>query len=356
MNFKEDTECIVCFSHFDGEEHRPRSLRCGHTICTECLETAIRRQTKKCPNCRILYSADNVNEMPINYNLEGVMKLLDISKTSKGTDLPECPEHQLKVTHRCSRHKAWVCQNCLKEDHSSDSCKIITVTGELKVKKSKQLDKSKSLLSSFEETCHKVDDCKKQCKKQIKECDLEITRLENELQMKKDSKVQLEEQFAILDQKLDNIKGKRSSYAQAVSSIKSSETIREVSECSLKLQNEAEKLKSISHEIQMEVESMLQNFKFQDDHLLGYLKLSVQDGRTHLHVLQVHDTYTLSPDKLQYTDETAPPLTDGLVTFFDMAWPWQEPRKVILRCSGTLCGPGRTYSWQLASVDLHIKA
>ncbi|CAL4064389.1 unnamed protein product, partial [Meganyctiphanes norvegica] len=291
----EDTECLVCFSKFDGEEHRPRALPCGHTICTDCLETAIKALIKKCPKCRKVYSASNVNQIPINFNLESVMKLLSISKTSKGTDLPECAEHQIQVSHRCSTHKAWICQSCVQEDHSSEYCKIITVTEELNVKKSAKLDQTKPMLNSFEETYKKIDDCKKQCKEQITECDEDIVRLNKEIQSKKTSKLQLEEKCATLDQKLDSIKGKRSYYDQAVSSLKASETIKDVSQCSLKLQNEAEKLKLISLEIEKELESMLRTVQFQHDDLLGFPKLSVRDGRTHLHVLQVNGIYKYPP-------------------------------------------------------------
>ncbi|CAL4084599.1 unnamed protein product [Meganyctiphanes norvegica] len=330
----EDTECIVCFSRFDGEEHRPRALPCGHTICTDCLEKAIKALAKKCPKCRTVYSASNVKQIPINFNLESVMKLLSISKTSKGTDLPECAEHQIQVSHRCTSHKAWICQNCVREDHSSESCKIITVTEKLNFKKSRQLDQSKPMLDSFEEICTKVDDCKKQCKEQITDCDEDIVRLNKEIQKKKTSKLQLEEKFAILDEKLDNIKKKRSYYDQAVSSLNASENIKEVSQCSLRLQNEAEKLKLISLELEKELELMLQTVPLQDDELLGYPKLSVRNGRTHFHALQVNNIYKSSPSKIQCTDESVPLLTEGLITFLDIGWPGQEPRRVYIKMVG----------------------
>ncbi|XP_026283321.1 uncharacterized protein LOC113209827 [Frankliniella occidentalis] len=42
--------CDVCFSYFDLARHRPKSLPCGHTICSVCaLHPALGR---KCPTCR----------------------------------------------------------------------------------------------------------------------------------------------------------------------------------------------------------------------------------------------------------------------------------------------------------------
>ncbi|CAL4073039.1 unnamed protein product, partial [Meganyctiphanes norvegica] len=179
----EENQCMVCFSRYDNEDHRSRSLPCGHSMCTKCLGTSIRMKARMCPKCRTLYAASNVTEVPVNYPLQSVLSSLSIYKDTKGNDLPDCPEHQLQVSHRCSTHKGWICQCCLKEDHSGETCTIITVNEELNFRKSTKIDKSKPLLNAYKEACRKVDDGKKQCKNSLKECEEQIIRYENMIKM-----------------------------------------------------------------------------------------------------------------------------------------------------------------------------
>ena len=39
---EEDTEdlstCCVCLDLYDREEHKPKFLSCGHTLCLKCIE------------------------------------------------------------------------------------------------------------------------------------------------------------------------------------------------------------------------------------------------------------------------------------------------------------------------------
>lgn len=98
----EATECIVYFSRFDENLHRPRSLPCGHTECTECIENAIEIMSKECPKCRAIYAASNVNDLPVNFSLEGIIKVLNVSKKNEGNELSDCNEHQLPLISRCS--------------------------------------------------------------------------------------------------------------------------------------------------------------------------------------------------------------------------------------------------------------
>ncbi|CAL4083125.1 unnamed protein product [Meganyctiphanes norvegica] len=292
---------MVCFSRYDDEEHRPRSLPCGHSMCTECLDTAIRKQTRMCPKCRTVYSASNVKEIPVNYPLESVVELLSISKNTKGdeppellripkdtkeNEFPECPEHQLQVSHRCSTHKAWVCQSCLAEDHSSKACKIITVNEELNIKKSIQIDQTKSPVNAFEKTCKKVEYTKKQCKKLMKECDKDIVKTEKAVQIfqeniqrKKNSRMQMDVNYASFCEKLGKLKSKRRVYDQAVTSLKTSETIKGVSQCSIEVRNETAKLQLLSHEIENESKLMMEAFQDNSNCRTGLPNFSITDGQ-----------------------------------------------------------------------------
>ncbi|CAL4209799.1 unnamed protein product, partial [Meganyctiphanes norvegica] len=338
-----ENECIVCFSHYDDGDRRPRFMPCGHTLCSKCLEKAIKKVAKICPTCRKPYSASNVNDLPVNFSLERI-----VTSTNVAEKVPECPEHELPVSHRCSSHKAWVCNSCLSKDHSPKSCKIITIDEELSFKKATQLSQAQPLLNALEETCHKTDDTKKQCKQIIEETDKEIIRLETmvkilqeEIQRKKTFKNQIDVKYAMFDKKLENIKYKRCTYDEAVTSLMSSDTIREVSTCLVEVEHQAKRLKLISNEIEREENLMLQAFNIPAESTtglsLGNHKLSVQDGRHHLHVFQGKVNPIDSkkgPKSLQFTDENDPPSTDGILTFMDFAWPKQRPRRVYMKMIG----------------------
>ncbi|CAL4177720.1 unnamed protein product [Meganyctiphanes norvegica] len=309
-------------------------------MCSLCLERAIIERSKTCPKCRTPYSASNIKELPVNFSLEGLVKSLSISDK-----LPECTEHQLSVSHRCSTHKVWVCKSCLTEDHSAELCKIITIREELNIKKRKKVNQSKPLLNRFEKTCKKSNDCQKQCQKLMEENDEEIIRyetmvkrLQEDIRRKKTSKWQMQTNYELFGKLFETLKGKRRSYDRAVTSLKSSETIREVSRCSIEVQNEIEKLQLISHELENEVDTMLQAFKTTTEpsieHSLGNHKLSVKDGRLHVHVLQRNTISKSIPHYLQFADENDLPQTDGILTFLDIAWSGQKPRRVYMKMLG----------------------
>lgn len=48
-----EVTCPICFEKFE-EDHAPRTLRCGHSVCTPCLETILARPAgdRNCPECR----------------------------------------------------------------------------------------------------------------------------------------------------------------------------------------------------------------------------------------------------------------------------------------------------------------
>lgn len=53
MPQEREVNCPICFEQFE-EAHAPRTLRCGHTVCTPCLETILTRAAgdRLCPECR----------------------------------------------------------------------------------------------------------------------------------------------------------------------------------------------------------------------------------------------------------------------------------------------------------------
>lgn len=357
----EEYECMVCFSHYDDDKHRPRCMPCGHTMCSKCLEKAIKEDSKMCPKCRRHFLASNLNDLPVNFSLESLVKLMNIQKCTQSEivkesvehqlpvnqrpsevdKLPECVEHQLPLSSRCSTHKSWICESCINEEHSPQSCKIITITEELNIKKSRQFEQSSLLLNIFKESCNKSDDCRKHFKKLIEENDKEVLKYESWVKILQDTiqetqskNMQMVNSYSIFDQKMKTLKDKRSNYDEAVKSLLSSETIRGVSSCSVEVQNEAKKLQSISKEMDNEVELMKQAIMvgvprfelFLDNH-----KLSVRDGLNHLHAVQKNNLPKNPSINLEFTDDS---VTDGAMTFIDLAVPGQQPKRIYMRMLG----------------------
>ncbi|KAK4308829.1 hypothetical protein Pmani_019506 [Petrolisthes manimaculis] len=67
-------ECGICFTLFDDIERRPRTLPCGHTFCTSCLIVLLETKNLTCPSCRVKHRTRKINKIPINYNLEEILR------------------------------------------------------------------------------------------------------------------------------------------------------------------------------------------------------------------------------------------------------------------------------------------
>ena len=111
-------------------------------------------------------------------------------------------------------------------------------------------------------------------------------KFREKIKRKEKVKKELETKYSLNKRKIEILLGKRNLYDQAEKKLKSSETIRKVSQYSTDVQNEAEKLQLILFEIKAEVGLIQQTYKMLDEHLLGFPKMSVKDGKIHLHVLQ----------------------------------------------------------------------
>jgi len=50
--------CIVCYSAFNGETHKPTVLNCGHLFCEECILKHMTNKTAPtCPCCRRVFGS-----------------------------------------------------------------------------------------------------------------------------------------------------------------------------------------------------------------------------------------------------------------------------------------------------------
>ncbi|XP_045619257.2 E3 ubiquitin-protein ligase TRIM69 isoform X1 [Procambarus clarkii] len=77
-------ECPVCLNNYDDNLQRPRTLPCGHTFCSQCIDNAIKNGQLTCPSCRAQHVATAATQFPINYAVEAfVRKLKNIQLTTE---------------------------------------------------------------------------------------------------------------------------------------------------------------------------------------------------------------------------------------------------------------------------------
>jgi len=71
-------DCEICEENFDHKDRRPRFMRCGHSLCSECIARSLEKNEGKlnCPFCR--YSSDSstakVSDFIENFTL---LKMID---------------------------------------------------------------------------------------------------------------------------------------------------------------------------------------------------------------------------------------------------------------------------------------
>nr|XP_045619596.1 tripartite motif-containing protein 59-like [Procambarus clarkii] len=75
MDHYKPEECSVCLINYD-EDLRPRSLPCGHSFCSKCVDNAIKNGQLTCPSCRTQHSARAAAHLPINYGIEACVRKL----------------------------------------------------------------------------------------------------------------------------------------------------------------------------------------------------------------------------------------------------------------------------------------
>ncbi|KAK8371715.1 hypothetical protein O3P69_018965 [Scylla paramamosain] len=69
-------DCPICHITFDDTLRRPRTLPCGHTLCTPCINELKEQGAVKCPICRASHAVPEMGQFPISYITEGFIKRL----------------------------------------------------------------------------------------------------------------------------------------------------------------------------------------------------------------------------------------------------------------------------------------
>jgi len=125
---KVQTDCPVCYCSFEskaehkGEEnHVPRVLRCGHTLCHQCVENNLPLEKRKfqCPFCRMEQPTppNRAEGIPVNYTV------VDFLQTMHGVEKkPFCHLHTEPFTSFCTPCQVLVCPHCLSEEGDHVGC------------------------------------------------------------------------------------------------------------------------------------------------------------------------------------------------------------------------------------------
>ncbi|XP_075259190.1 uncharacterized protein LOC142351015 isoform X2 [Convolutriloba macropyga] len=118
------TDCSICLETFKT----PRILPCGHTLCTECLESLMTAEIsqRSCPECRKAIPTQGIEEFPVNYALTSAIleprhtnaNHTEFSSPTSSSDV--CSTHNLPEDFFCRGRKCFmpVCKNCWSVCHS----------------------------------------------------------------------------------------------------------------------------------------------------------------------------------------------------------------------------------------------
>lgn len=120
-------ECNICFEEYsdDDDDHIPKVLKCGHTICQSCAAKSIKNSEMQCPTCRGIteVKGGDVKNLQKNFELIKAIEMMkaDASKPATSVDSPpKCKEHPYYLAEFvcveicCSSKDKLMCRTCEK--------------------------------------------------------------------------------------------------------------------------------------------------------------------------------------------------------------------------------------------------
>ncbi|CAL4122942.1 unnamed protein product [Meganyctiphanes norvegica] len=69
-------DCSVCWNRYDLDRYRPRSLTCGHSLCSDCINRTIRGSNLYCPICRRQHEriVNSASDFPVNFTVQEMLR------------------------------------------------------------------------------------------------------------------------------------------------------------------------------------------------------------------------------------------------------------------------------------------
>ncbi|XP_050731553.1 uncharacterized protein LOC127006090 isoform X2 [Eriocheir sinensis] len=81
-------ECPVCLTGFDDLIQRPRTLPCGHTVCTLCIDKLKEQGRATCPECRVNHAVPEGGQFPVCYIVEAFIRKMRDGKAAAASPPP----------------------------------------------------------------------------------------------------------------------------------------------------------------------------------------------------------------------------------------------------------------------------
>lgn len=156
---------------YDEDNRRPRSMGCGHTFCSCCTAEMIDPlKGLSCPTCRTVHDVNQLAQIPVNYSLIEILKLLELSEDSSDIrpkeeaenfpppsapspeNLPgdRCEDHHQSWQYRCVPCNQWMCRDCMVIEHLDRGCRVISSKQALEEMMEQSNSEAKDRLSYYE--------------------------------------------------------------------------------------------------------------------------------------------------------------------------------------------------------------
>lgn len=149
---EQEVNCSVCLEPFDEDDHSPRTLRCGHTLCTFCIEALLQRfvNDRNCPECRKPLKITNVYHLPVSYTVLRLSRTLSDVNFKLVNELLEdgdvCLEHGSPIITWCKECCKWMCRRCRCGNGCSD---VLPLAEALLHLKRERVDKTNIMINSL---------------------------------------------------------------------------------------------------------------------------------------------------------------------------------------------------------------
>ncbi|CAL4127419.1 unnamed protein product [Meganyctiphanes norvegica] len=273
-------DCKVCFQAYDAGWRRPRALPCGHTFCSLCMASIIKEKRLTCPGCQAQHSVEIVTQLPVNYELESLLKLQPVPEAEYYHDKAGpislsdvmCSEHNCDVYLRCVTHKTWICQQCTTDDHPINKCKIISISEELEVRKESLLMFLNEEYEQSVQSLLRVRQSLAQVEDESKKHEEVVGHLAEIILQHRDEQGHLEVHREALEQSIEDLKDKAWVLDQATLNLQDALSVQEiVASCQEAQSNLAyiKDLADVSNIEQQSMDSILHSYKIRATTSMG---------------------------------------------------------------------------------------
>ncbi|XP_064102754.1 uncharacterized protein LOC135212938 [Macrobrachium nipponense] len=186
--------CTSCQNPYNLKELIPKSLPCGHSVCSICL-MGLLEGTPRCKTCGAKFEDKReFDNYPTDYQLQGIIEAMHMEESADvrreenrlsrqssehskqvvtvGSDEPgknarkrdrplsqersphgsRCLEIGIKPSHYCALCLKWVCERCGQIEHSQNKCYLIPKAEALGQMNKAQKDGAKSAQEALEST------------------------------------------------------------------------------------------------------------------------------------------------------------------------------------------------------------